>query len=144
MAEDVAAMALADVSAILCGTSRHRLQVGPFRREFRQDDAAIPGIIRYQRKHIEIAIIGIAVIHDFDGCADTANMRGNHSALTGARDRHIGFDANGDFEFETEPPEIRTTDGRAGSMHAACEHHAGDRMVDPAEFCIVADVSPTL
>jgi hypothetical protein len=41
--------------------------------------------------------------------------------------------ANGDFEFQAEPPEIGAPDGRSGSMHAAGEHDTGDRMVDPAK-----------
>ena len=69
MAEDVAAKAFADRSAVLGGAAEHGGEVGPVSDKFRQHDAGVPGIVRHQRQHIESCIVGAAVVDDFDGGA---------------------------------------------------------------------------
>src|ERR1700724_460994 len=69
MAEDVAAASFADRDTILGGSPEHGLEIRPFGREFRQHDAAVPGIVRDQRQHIEVAVIRAAIVDQLDGGA---------------------------------------------------------------------------
>src|SRR5690242_20569164 len=66
VAEDVAAVAFAESGAILAGAAERRRKVRPFRQEVREHNAGIPRIVRYQRAHIEIAVIGAAVVDELD------------------------------------------------------------------------------
>src|SRR5882757_6231955 len=114
MPEDVASVPFADRSKVFRCTPEHGLQIGPFRPKFRQDNTAVPGIVRNQRTNIEVAIISAAIVHDFDGSAYAADMRRDHfSGTRRATDRDVRLDANGDFKFQPQPPEIRAPDGRS-------------------------------
>src|SRR5712671_2449403 len=61
-------------------------------------------------------------------------MRRDHFDGAGhACDRNVRFDADGDFEFESQPTEIRALHGRTRSMDAPGKHDTRDRMIDPAK-----------
>ena len=83
MPEDVAPVPFADRGAVLGGASEHIFQIGPCRCKLRQHDAAVPGIVRDQRQHVELGIVSASIVDQFDGGTDTADMRADH--VGGAR-----------------------------------------------------------
>src|SRR5712664_1465355 len=69
MPEDVASVAFADRNKVFGRTPEHALQIGPFGRKFRQHNPTVPGIVRNQRKSIEVGIVSASIVHEFDGSA---------------------------------------------------------------------------
>src|SRR5882757_10342290 len=134
MPEDVAAEPFTDRNIVFRCASEDALQIRPFRRKIRQDNAAVPRIVRNKRANIEVGIIRVSIVDEFDGRANAGDMRLDHFGGTGrACDRDVRFDADGDFEFESQPTEIRALHGRTRSMDAPGKHDTRDRMIDPAK-----------
>ena len=74
MSEDIAAAALADRNLILRRAPEDAFQIGPSGRKFRQHNPAVPGIVRNERKNIEVGIVGAPIVHEFNCRANAVDV----------------------------------------------------------------------
>src|SRR4051794_36360107 len=103
MSERIGTVPPRKLGAVLVGDPFERIQPGRGRCKVPQDDPRIPGVVRNERVNIENAIIGLAVIDEF-------NSRGNRIdgfARLLRRERLVAWiqvstQTDADLEFKTE------------------------------------------
>src|SRR5688572_7707295 len=70
MAQDLPPLPAVDMRPVLLDDALNRSQVRPFGDERPEDGPGVPGVVGDQRENIEIAIIRMAVLDQFEGRTD--------------------------------------------------------------------------
>ena len=108
-------------------------KIRPGLDEVAEHNAGVPGIVGDQRQRIQRAIVGVAIVDDFDRRRHRIDRGGDmHERRHAALRRKIALEPHGDFELKPDSAVGGRAQARAGSMDAVGQNHAGDRAVDPA------------
>ena len=101
VAKDVAAKAAVDGFAVHGSDPFDRRQIRPGLDEVAEHNAGVPGIIGDQRQGIERAIVGVAIVDDFDRRRHRIDRGGDmHERRHAALRRKIALEPHGDFELK--------------------------------------------